>query len=223
MPEKAVMSWSGGKDCCYALHLLNNDNSTRIELLMTTLTSNFKRISMHGVREELLDRQAASLGLALKKIHLPPFPDNRIYERRMRAALKDLKDQKFTKVHFADLFLQDIKTYRENMMANSGLAADFPIWGRDSVKLARDFIDSGFKAIVTCIDQRKLDKSFAGRKFDISFLEDLPENIDPCGEYGEFHTFVYAGPSFQNEVKFNIGKIVLKDQHFYFCDLIPKP
>jgi len=223
MPEKAILSWSGGKDCCYALHLLNKNKSKRIKLLMTTLTSNYKRISMHGVREALLDRQVEALGIKLKKILLPPFPQNEAYEEAMRQAMIELKAQNFTKVLFADLFLKDIKSYRIKTISGSGINAAFPIWGMNTRRLAQDFINAGYKAVITCIDKRKLDKSFTGRQFDQSFLEDLPENTDPCGEYGEFHTFVYDGPVFQNEVKFNTREIVLKDQHFYFCDLIPKP
>lgn len=223
MIEKAVLSWSGGKDCCYALHLADTMSRPRPKMIMTTLTREYKRISMHGVREELLSRQAESLGIKLKKVFLPPFPDNKTYEREMGKALEDLKAQRFNQVQFADLFLEDIRTYREEMLKNSGLKAVFPIWGMHTGELAKDFIGAGFKAAIVCIDSRKLDQSFAGRIYDRDFLNDLPKNVDPCGEYGEFHTFVYDGPGFNNEIKFSKGEIVLKDQHFYFCDLIPQP
>ncbi len=211
-----MISWSGGKDSALALHNVSS-KGRKILGLLTTLTSDFERISMHGVRRSLLLAQGRALDLNLEEVWIPKDATNTIYEKRF--AEKVLKYR--APVIFGDLFLEDIRRYRENLFRRLGVRAEFPLWGRDTKKLAEQFIELGFGALVCTVDPRKLGWEFCGREFDYSFLRDLPEGVDPCGENGEFHTFVYKGPIFRIEIGVTRGEIVLRDG-FYFCDIMPK-
>jgi uncharacterized protein (TIGR00290 family) len=178
---------------------------------------------MHGVRAALLDRQAESLDLPLDKILISTGADNAEYESKMSEKLFFHKKRSVTHVAFGDIFLEDLRKYREGNLKKAGLKALFPLWKKDTHKLARAFIELRFKAVVTCVDTKVLDKKFCGREYDASFLGDLPKGVDPCGENGEFHTFAYAGPVFKEKIGFQKGEMVLRDNRFYFCDLVPTP
>lgn len=220
-PEKILVSWSGGKDSCLTLHEIQRTRRYQIAALLTTVTESYERISMHGVRIVLLERQAEALGLPLEKVFIPPGCRNEIYESRMRQALEKYQRQGIRAVAFGDLFLEDVRNYRESNLARIGMQGLFPLWNRDTTALAMQFITLGFQAIVVCIDPRALDKSFLGRLVDADFLRSLPPQVDPCGENGEFHSFVFAGPLFQRTVGFTRGEMVLRDS-FWFCDLLPE-
>jgi uncharacterized protein (TIGR00290 family) len=215
------MSWSGGKDSCLALRELLNADDIRVEALLTTLTQDFDRVSMHGVRRILLERQAASLGVPLRQILITKGAGNDEYEAAMGAVFDDYAAQGFDTVAFGDLFLEEIRVYRERLLAAHAMRGIYPVWGRDTHKLIRDFIALGFKTAVVCVDPRKLDPSFAGRIIDEAFLADLPSGVDPCGENGEFHTFVFDGPIFSEPVRFSFGEVVCRDS-FWFADLVPE-
>jgi len=219
MREKVLFAWSGGKDSAQALHELKKNNNCEIVALLTTVTEDYDRISMHGVRRELLDLQADSMGLPLEKVFIPKDSSNDEYETRMKAALEGYKPEGVSSVAFGDIFLEELRKYREQNLSKIGMKAIFPIWKRDSAGLARSFIDSGFKAVIACVDSKHLDGRFAGREFDESFLAELPANIDPCGENGEFHSFVYDGPIFRKRIEHSVGEVVLRDNRFYFCDI----
>jgi uncharacterized protein (TIGR00290 family) len=212
------MSWSGGKDSALALHEIIETGGYEIKALLTTVTADFDRISMHGVRRSLLHAQASSLGLPLEEVWIPKGASNETYEAQMRAALSKQRDAGVEAVAFGDLFLRDIRDYREDRLGRAAMRGLFPLWGRDTGRLSREFIELGFRAVVCCVDPRRLGKEFCGREFDRSFLDSLPPGVDPCGENGEFHTFVYAGPIFNNEIGVMKGKVVLRDG-FYFADL----
>lgn len=216
-----VLSWSGGKDCSLALGALRADPSVRVAGLMTTVTAGYERISMHGVPRLLLERQARLTGLPLQVVEIEPRASNRSYEEAMRTALDDVRGRGIHSVAFGDLFLEDVRRYREEMTTTHGLTALFPLWRRETSRLALEFIRTGFRAIITCVDTHQLDGSFAGRWFDESFLADLPSGVDPCGENGEFHTFVIAGPILAGTVELTRGELVLRDERFLFCDLLP--
>ena len=220
MKEGVLFCWSGGKDSAMALYALQLAHEHRICALLTTVTEEYDRISMHGVRRVLLERQAESLGLPLHKVLIPPDCINAIYEARMKEALGEYLAQGVRRVAFGDIFLEDLRVYREKNLAQLGMTAMFPIWKRDTRDLARDFLRLGFRAITVCVDPRVLDPSFAGRVLDQSFFEDLPPGADPCGENGEFHTFVYDGPVFRAPIRFQAGETVTRDG-FCFCDLLP--
>jgi uncharacterized protein (TIGR00290 family) len=221
MPEDVLFCWSGGKDSAMALHALQSAQSHRVTALLTTVTEEFDRISMHGVRRVLLERQAESIGLPLHAVLIPPQCVNATYEARMNDALNEHLARGVHRVAFGDIFLEDLRVYREQNLARIGMEALFPIWKRDSRELARDFLRLGFQAITVCVDPRVLDSSFAGRLLDESFFADLPPSVDPCGENGEFHTFVFDGPVFNTPIRFATGEKVLRDG-FYFCDLLPE-
>ena len=221
MPEDVLFCWSGGKDSAMALHALQSAQSHRVAALLTTVTEGFDRISMHGVRRVLLERQAESIGLPLHAVLIPPQCVNATYEARMNEALNEHLGRGVRRVAFGDIFLEDLRVYRERNLAQIGMEALFPIWKRDSRELTHEFLRLGFQAITVCVDPRVLDSSFAGRVLDESFFADLPPGVDPCGENGEFHTFVFDGPVFQEPIQFVIGEKVLRDG-FYFCDLLPK-
>lgn len=187
--------------------------------LLTTVSDRFHRVSMHGVREELLDRQAEAVGLPLEKVLIPYPCPNAVYEEKMRKVLSKWKMKGVTHAIFGDLFLEDIRRYREANLAQLGLVPTFPVWGRDTTSLAREMLKAGFKAILTCVDPKKLDANFAGRQFDASLLRDLPAEVDPCGENGEFHTFVYDGPVFRDPIPVEVGETVQRDG-FVFADLL---
>ena len=218
---KVLFSWSGGKDSSLALHEIQQTGEYEIEALITTVTADYERVSMHGLRNTLLEDQVVALNIPLKKVEISKNASNEEYQSRMEKTLIDYKNQGINTVVFGDLFLEDIKKYREEFLGNIDMECMFPIWGRDTVKLAHDFIDMGFRAITVCVDSNVLDKEFAGREFDLQFLDDLPAAIDPCGENGEFHTFVYDGPIFDKPITHEIGEIVLRDERFYYCDILP--
>lgn len=216
-----LFCWSGGKDSALALHTLLQQNDVRIASLLTTLTEGYDRISMHGVRRDLLQRQAESLRLPLHEVFIPPQCVNPIYESRMEEALRLHLAKGIRQVAFGDIFLEDLRLYREKNLARVAMQAVFPIWKRDTRELIREFRAAGFRAVAVCIDTKVLDPSFAGRELDASFFTDLPSNVDPCGENGEFHTFVFDGPIFAQPVDFTLGEVVLRDS-FAFCDLLPR-
>lgn len=221
MKTKVLMSWSSGKDSGLALHELMNSEKYEVSALLTTITEDYDRISMHGVRRVLLEQQAESIGLPLEKVLIPRDSSNETYESRMLAMLQRQKAAGVTAVAFGDIFLEDLKQYREDKLATGGMGAIFPIWKIDTKELAHKFINLGFKAIITCVDTQACDGKFAGRVYDEQLLSELPANVDPCGENGEFHSFVYDGPIFARPVLFERGEIVLRDSRFNFCDLIP--
>lgn len=219
MKEKILLSWSGGKDSTLALYELMKQDKYDITLL-STITDKYERISMHGVRETLIDRQAESLGCYLEKVYISPECTNEEYGRKMEEAMSKYKKLGVTKIAFGDLFLQDIREYREKNLQKAGMGAIFPIWGNNTGALANTFIELNFKAILTCVDTKALDGAFAGRLYDKKLLADLPENIDPCGENGEFHSFVFDGPIFKKKINFTVGEKTLRNERFEFCDLI---
>jgi uncharacterized protein (TIGR00290 family) len=218
--KRALVSWSGGKDSCLALHEVLRGGGFEIAALLTTVTRDYGRISMHGVRRELLESQARSLGLPLVEVLIPKSASNADYELQMDEALATARRRGIETVIFGDLFLADIRAWREKLLARHGLAGHYPIWGRDTAGVIRDFLSRGFKAVIVCVDPAKLDPSFAGRVIDEAFLSDLPPSVDPCGENGEFHTFVSDGPIFGSPVLYSKGEIVCRDS-FWFCDLVP--
>ena len=218
--EPILFCWSGGKDSALALHSLLRQGDVRVAALLTTVTEGYDRISMHGVRRELLRRQAESLRLPLHEVFIPPQCGNPLYEARMEAALRHYQDQGIRRVAFGDIFLEDLREYREKNLVRLGMEAIFPLWKRDTRELIRDFHVFGFRAITACIDPRVLNASFAGRELDKSFFADLPPGVDPCGENGEFHTFVFDGSIFARPVQFTVGEVVQRDS-FVFCDLLP--
>jgi len=218
--ESILFCWSGGKDSALALHRLRQQNEVRIAALLTTVTEGYDRISMHGVRRELLQRQAESLRLPLHEVFIPPQCGNPIYEARMEEALLFFFEQGIRHVAFGDIFLEDLRLYREKNLARVAMRALFPIWKRDTRELIREFHAAHFRSVAVCIDSKVLDPSFAGRELDESFFVDLPPGVDPCGENGEFHTFVYDGPIFSRPVGFTLGESVQRDS-FIFRDLLP--
>jgi len=203
-----------------ALHRILTTKQFEVVCLVTTVTDRYHRVSMHGVREELLDLQAKSLGYEIEKVQIPYPCPNEIYEEKMRRLLSKWKERGVSQVIFGDLFLEDIRKYREEKLAQIGLTPVFPLWGEDTTILAKGIIRVGFRGLVTCVDPKKLDPGFVGRQFDDSFLSDLPPEVDPCGENGEFHTFVYDGPTFKESIPVVAGKRVLRDG-FQFIDVLP--
>lgn len=232
LKQKALFNWSGGKDSSLCLYHALRDERFDIQYLLTTVNGKNKRVSMHGVSEVLLDEQAKSIGLPLRKIHLPEFPGMQEYETIISKELEEAKKRKINISIFGDIFLEDLREYREMQLAKKGFKAEFPLWKRDTKEIVKEFIDLGFKTIIVSVDSRYLDKSFAGRIYDESFLNDLPANVDPCGENGEFHSFAFDGPIFKNPIQFQKGEIVYKEYKsqsndspkenigFWHCDLI---
>ena len=221
MSEKILFAWSGGKDSAMALYELLKTHNYEIAALLTTVTEGYDRISMHGVQSILLEEQARSLGFLLEKVYISKVSSNEEYETKMREKLTYYQGLGVSCVAFGDIFLEGLKKYREENLGKIGMKGVFPIWKRDTIELARTFIDSGFKAIITCIDSKVLDKAFVGRVFDRQFLSELPAGVDPCGENGEFHSFVYDGPIFSKQIPFEKGEVVLRNERFYYCDLMP--
>ncbi len=215
-----ALSWSGGKDSALALWVLREQLGVEPAALLTTFTEDYDRVSMHGVRRQLVRAQAAAAGVPLVEVGIPAACVNEVYEERMAAALAAPPLAGLPAIAFADLFLEDIRAYRQDRLRAVGREALFPLWGRDTTALAREFVEAGFEATVCCLDPRQLDPSFAGRRFDASFLEDLPGSVDPCGENGEFHTFVHAGPILAAPIAIEVGAVEEREG-FVFADLLP--
>ena len=245
VPKKAIFNWSSGKDSALALYKILRNPDFKIECLLTSVNQQYQRISMHGVRVKLLEAQAKSIGLPLKIMQIPEMPTMEVYENVMSETLQEFKKQGITHSVFGDIFLEDLRKYRENQLAQIGFEGIFPLWKIPTSTLIQEFISLGFKTIVVCVNERYLNKSFVGRIIDQDFINDLPENVDVCGENGEFHTFTFAGPIFSNPINFEIGETVYRkyekpqsedssnttcdtntseafDYGFWYCDLIPK-
>jgi uncharacterized protein (TIGR00290 family) len=220
MKERILVSWSGGKDSALALHEIRRSGVYEVAALLTTITEGTECVGMHCVRRELIARQTEALGVPLREIRIPPFPSNEVYEARMRSVLEEYRAQGVRTVGFGDLFLADIRDYRETNLGRLGMHGLYPIWQRDTAALAREFVDLGFRAVLVCIDLRVLDRSFCGRALDHSLLDELPTTVDPCGENGEFHTFVFDGPGFASAVAFTAGAL-REESPFAFRDLLP--
>jgi len=242
--NKALFNWSSGKDSALALYKIQQNPEFEINCLLTSVNQQFQRISMHGVRVELLEQQAESIGIPLEIMQIPEMPTMEVYENVMQKTLEKLKNKGITHSVFGDIFLEDLRQYRENKLATMGFKGVFPIWKIPTHDLIHEFIALGFKTIVICVNEKYLDKSFVGRIIDQQFIDDLPENVDVCGENGEFHTFSFDGPIFSKPIDFQIGEIVYRkyekpkqdssntacdtddttayDYGFWYCDLIPK-
>ena len=244
MPSgRSYFNWSGGKDSALALYHTLQSGVYGPDLLLTSVNTAFDRISMHGVRTSLLNKQSESIGIPLRKLELPEGLDMTDYNNIMRSAVTDLKAQGYGHTIFGDIFLEDLRIYREQQLEPFGITAHFPLWKRDTTELLHEFLDLGFKTVLVCIKSELLDKSFAGRTIDSDFIKDLPRNVDPCGENGEFHSFVYDGPIFRKPVDFSIGEVVYREytkpkeddkencastepasqMGFWYCDLLPEP
>jgi uncharacterized protein (TIGR00290 family) len=219
-PPPAFVSWSSGKDSAFALSEVRRSRAVTPVGLLTTVTEAFGRVSMHGVREELLRRQADALGLPLTVVRIPYPCPNEVYERAMRDALERIRGTGVRHVVFGDLFLEDIREYRVSRMASVGMECVFPLWHRPTAALARDMVRSGLRARLVCVDPRVLDRRFAGREFDDRLLDELPSTVDPCGERGEFHTFVTHSPLYRAPIPVRAGETVERDG-FVFADLVP--
>jgi uncharacterized protein (TIGR00290 family) len=219
--KSVVLSWSGGKDSALALDALSRDPEVEVVGLLTSVTRSYDRISVHGVRRSMLEAQVERLGLPLFEISLDPNCTNDAYEAAFQAALHEIKRDfpRVGHIAFGDLFLEDVRAYRERLLEGSGFEPMFPIWGLDTSSLARRFIADGFSARLVCVDTTQLDSAFAGRLFDEQLLADLPVTADPCGERGEFHTFVSDGPLFATPIPYRVGETILRDERFMFCDI----
>ncbi len=241
--HKAIFNWSGGKDSSLALYHTLQNKEFDIQCLLTSVNSKFNRISMHGVRNELLHLQAESIGIPVRELRLPEMPSMSDYDNMMRETLTGIQNElNVTHSIFGDIFLEDLKKYRDDRLKEVNLTGHYPIWKRDTTELIHEFIDLGFKTILTCVKSELLDESFAGRIIDKDFLKDLPKNVDPCGENGEFHSFTFDGPIYKTPIDFTIGEKIYKEYQapkdkedacysadvkkkqagFYFCDIIPK-
>ncbi|MES2780942.1 MAG: diphthine--ammonia ligase [Bacteroidota bacterium] len=242
--EKVIFNWSGGKDSALCLYKLLQANQNEVVCLLTSVNAEYQRISMHGVRVELLEAQAQSIGLPLQQVLIPEMPTMEVYENVMKETLTELIKQGATTSVFGDIFLEDLRKYREDKLVELNLKGLFPLWKIPTHELIREFLALGFKTITTCVNEKYLDKSFVGRIIDEDFLNALPSNVDPCGENGEFHTFVFDGPLFKKPIPFEIGEIVHRtytpakqqdnssydcntedtetpyDNGFWYCDLI---
>ncbi len=219
--EKVLFCWSAGKDSALALFELRRNPAYRVQALLTTVTEEYDRVSMHGIRRSLLQRQAAALGLPLDVVLIPAAGGNETYEARMDAALGRHAQAGVSAVAFGDIFLEDVRAYRERNLARVGLRGVFPLWRRDTHEVAQSFIRLGFRAITTCVDTHALDARFTGRAYLERFLAELPPGVDPCGENGEFHTFVSDGPIFSAPIAYTVGEMVLREGRFSYCDLLP--
>jgi len=216
---KILLSWSSGKDSAWALHILNQQYPGAVAELLTTVNEAMDRVAMYGVRRSVLEAQARAAGLPLHVVHIPHPCPNEIYEAQMRAAVADACDRGFTHAAFGDLFLEDVRRYREDRLAGSGLEPLFPVWGIPTGQLARDMVDGGLKARLACVDTRSLDARFIGREFDRALLDELPDAVDPCGERGEFHSCVYGGPMFSHPLALDTGATHTVAPYVW-CDLI---
>jgi uncharacterized protein (TIGR00290 family) len=221
MQTKAAFAWSGGKDSAQALYEVRRSGAHKIERLLTTIAQSYDRVCMHGVRTVLIEQQAAALGLPLDKVYLATPESQEGYDAKMRACLEDYRRRGIETVVFGDLFLEDVRQYREKNLAGVNMRAVFPLWGRDTRDLAKTFIQAGFRAVITCVNLEVLPITFAGRDYDASLLADLPAEVDPCGERGEFHSFVYDGPLFRAPIAFGKGATVIRENRFAYTDLVP--
>ena len=219
--EKVIFAWSGGKDSALSLYEIRKDEKYEVVSLLTTITGDYDRVSMHGVPRALVEQQANSLGLPIEKIFISKSASNEEYESKMGEILIRFKQAGISSVVFGDVFLAEVRKYREDNLSKLGMRGVFPIWGRNTAELANSFITLGFQAVVTCVDSKFLDGSFAGRMLDECFLAELPSGVDPGGENGEFHSFVFDGPIFKERIACKPGERVLRDS-FYFCDVLPK-
>lgn len=240
--KKAYLNWSSGKDAALALYKVQQSKEYKIDRLVTTINESFDRVSMHGLRTELLEQQVKALGLPLQTITFPKVVSMETYTSTMGVVMKGLVDKGYGYSVFGDIFLEDLRTYREEKLNEVGVQGVFPLWQKDTKALLEEFLSLGFKAITVCVNAKLLDESFCGRIIDESFITDLPNGVDPCGENGEFHTFVYDGPNFKNPVDFKLGEKVLRnyapsknndncykknevtswDTSFWYCDLVNK-
>ena len=221
LTEKAIVLWSGGKDSALALYEILKSGRYKVLGLLTTVTKDYNRISIHGVRRVLLEQQAKALHIPLEEMFITKGASDAEYESELLKVLGRHRDNGVFSVVFGDIFLEDVRKYRQQILAKAGMNGIFPLWKRDTKDLARTFINLGFKAIITSIDSNVLGKTFAGREYDDKFLSNLAADVDPCGENGEFHSFVYDGPIFRERVLLAKGEIVLRDSHYYYCDLLP--
>ncbi|MFL5488245.1 MAG: ATP-binding protein [Gemmatimonadaceae bacterium] len=221
MKKSVVLSWSGGKDSALALDALARDPEIEVAGLLTSITTDYDRISVHGVRRSMLQAQVERLGLPLFEIALPAVCTNEAYEAAFHSTLDRVRRERpeVTHIAFGDLFLEDVRAYRERLLTGTGIDPLFPLWGLDTTALAKQFVDAGFSARLVCVDTTQLDAEFAGRAFDHVLLADLPATVDPCGERGEFHTFVWNGPTFKSAVPYALGETVLRDERFMYCDI----
>ncbi len=239
--HKSIFNWSGGKDSSLALYKILLEKKIEVRYLLTSVNQHFNRVSMHGVRVELLEAQAKSIGIPLQKLLLPEAPSMEEYNRTLANVMQSFKDEGINYSVFGDIFLEDLKKYREEQLQKVKIEAVFPLWKQPTEKLMNEFIDLGFKAVIVCINEKYLDKSFSGRLIDKDFIKDLPKNVDVCGENGEYHSFVFDGPIFNTPIDFKIGEIVFRkykpvssnandncgvnstaqnfDTGFYYCDL----
>jgi uncharacterized protein (TIGR00290 family) len=218
---KAWLAWSSGKDSAWALQLIRPSAEFEVVALLTTVNQTYSRVAMHAVRESLLEMQADAAGLPLIKVAIPSPCTNEIYEQAMGEAMARARNESVFHVIFGDLFLEDVRAYREKQLAGCGMRPVFPLWGRDTRQLAEEMIQNGVSAYLTCVDPRKLDRSFAGRRFDAELLSAFPAGVDPCGENGEFHSFVSGGPMFNRTIPITAGEIVEREG-FVFADFLPQ-
>jgi uncharacterized protein (TIGR00290 family) len=219
--EKVLVSWSGGKDSSLALYEIQKNGSYDIVALFTTITRDYDRVTMHGVRRNLLEEQVRAIGITLHEVFMPKNVSNEEYNRIMEREMKEAKERGISVLVFGDIFLEDIRKYREENLSKVSMKGVFPLWKRNSRELVKDFIRLGFKAIVVCVDSNVLTKDYIGRIVDEKFLEELPSNVDPAGENGEYHTFVFDGPIFKRKVNFEKGETIFRENRFYYLDLTP--
>jgi uncharacterized protein (TIGR00290 family) len=220
MKKKTLLSWSSGKDSSWTLHVLKQRDDVEIVGLFCTINRKFERAAMHAVRIELIKRQASSAELPVQFIELPHPCTDAEYRAIMGEFIDRVSHQGIEYIAFGDLFLEDIRSYRENNLADTGITPIFPIWGMETTTLSKEMVDSGLRAVITCVDPNKLDPEFIGREYDQAFLEQLPDTVDPCGENGEFHSFAFGGPMFKEQIEVRLGETVTRDG-FVFADLLP--
>ena len=218
---RVVVHWSGGKDCALAFNEIRRTSKYDVIGLMTNVTEEYDRVSTHGVRRSLLEVQAESLGVPLDVVLISKDISDEEYESKMRAVLSKYNAAGASSMVFGDIFLENVRKYREDILSKMGMRGIFPNWKKNTKELAKRFMDQGFRAIVVSVDSKVLDKGFVGREFDRQFLDDLPPTVDPCGENGEFHSFAYDGPIFKKRIRYDVGEIVLRENKFYYCDLVP--